>query len=471
MVGIILINGCGEEESSYEEQPSKQTEEDIEPVQECVKEGIEWFQTGNIECITKLQIKQSHELEDNRIGAMWTLELSWLNEEEVADWLEGLVTGIDNLGLKLVRTSLDWFDWNEVRGTDAYSKFYVDPNQDKTIEDFVNKDIKIMYTLVYWDKEIPEELDEQYSRFKTEEEIQRYLDYTKFIVSNFKDKIEYYELLNEPNIDWGTQQYVESNDYVNLARRVIPVIKEEDPKAKIVLGAVTPFNEPNAFEYFLTILRSDIITSVDAVSWHAGSGASPQYLADYYNNYPNLIKEIKETASANGFKGEYIAEELHWRTSETPHSSEYTGYSTIASAKYYARGIVMHQGMDITTGLAAVWHDDYSLKERVIQNLATILAGAKAEKLEFDIQTTAENIKSYSFTLSNGDKLIAIWDDKAAADNDPGIKSDLTFDGFSGNEIIGIDVLNGYTQSIVTNGNKIEGLIVRDYPIVLHIKK
>ena len=464
LIGIVLISGCAQEKEVDEGIPG--------PVQEkeCVKEDIEWFQTGNTECIIQLQIKQSHKLEDNHIGAMWTLELSHMNKEEVADWLDGLVSGINNLGLKLVRTSLDYFDWNEVRDTEEYSEHYIDPNQDRTIENFVNKDIKIMYTLVYWDETIKVE-EEDYSRFKTEEEIQHYLDYVKFIVSHFKDKIEYYEILNEPNIDWGTQQYVEATDYVNLAKRVIPVIREEDPKAKIVVGAVTPFTEPNALEYFLTILKSDIMPLVDAVSWHAGSGASPQYLPDYYYNYPNLVQEIKETASAHGFKGEYIAEELHWRTSETPHSSEYTGYSEIASAKYYARGIVMHQGMDITTGLAAIWHDDYSLKERVIQNLATIMAGAEPIDLPIEIQSSAENIKSYSFSLSNGDKLIALWNDKIAIDDEPGVKSDLVFDGLSGKEVIGIDVLNGYTQPITVNENKIENLIVRDYPLIIQIEK
>ena len=41
-------------------------------------------------------------------------------------------------------------------------------------------------------------------------------------------------------------------------------------------------------------------------------GASPQYdyYRQYYYDYPSIVEEIKNVASAHGFKGEYIAEEL-----------------------------------------------------------------------------------------------------------------------------------------------------------------
>lgn len=46
ILGIVLISGCAEK-----------------PIT-----GTEWFQTGNVQDITKLQTKQSQELEDNFIG-------------------------------------------------------------------------------------------------------------------------------------------------------------------------------------------------------------------------------------------------------------------------------------------------------------------------------------------------------------------------------------------------------------------
>jgi len=103
------------------------------------------------------------------------------------------------------------------------------------------------------------------------------------------------------------------------------------------------------------------------------------------------------------------------------------------------------------------------------------MGGTNPLTIPIDIQSEAENIKSYSFSLTNGDKLIALWTDGVAADEDPGVKADLTFTNLSGKEVVGIDVLNGYMQSIAVsneNGNLIiQNLIVRDYPLILHIVK
>ena len=404
------------------------------------KMGIEWFQTGNTLAVTQLQPKQSRELEDNCVGDMWSLE-------PIHEW--SLDTVI-NVGLKWTRLSIDWLDWNEVESTGAYSEYYIDPKQDKAITDLANNGVKIVYILVFWDEAIQVE-KEDYSRFKTEEEIQRYLDYVKFIVHHFKDRIEYYEILNEPNIGQSTQQYVEVADYINLVERTIPVIRQEYPEAKIVPGAVTSLREPGARDYFFTILSADVMPLVDAVSWHCNNRKSPEYTPEYYYNYPTLVQEIKDMASVHGFKGEYIAEELHWRTSKNPHPDEPSIYSETVSAKYYARGIIMHLGMDVTVGLAETSHELDLPKMTVIRNLCTIMAGTRPVSLPIEIQSEATNIKSYSFSLPNGDRLLVLWTDGVAVNDDPGIEATLTFPGFPAQKVIGIDVLNGFVQQMITS--------------------
>jgi hypothetical protein len=418
------------------------------------------LQEGNNLLRTQLQHKQSKELEDNRIGDMWSLK-------PIHEW--SLDTVI-NVGLKWLRLTIDYFDWMESTG--AYSEYYIDPKQDKAITDLVDNDIKIMYTLVFWDEAIQVE-KEDYSRFKTEDEIQRYLDYIKFIVHHFKDRIEYYEILNEPDIGEGTQQYVEVANYINLVKRTVPIIRQEYPEVKIVLGAVTPLSEPGARDYFFTILSSDVMPLVDAVSWHCHNRESPEYTPEYYYNYPSLVQEIKDAASTHGFKGEYIVEEMHWRTLSDTHPHEPSIYSETATAKYFARGIVMHLGVDITAGLAGTSHDLDLPKMRAIQNLCNIMAGTEPTNLPIEIQSEAINIKSYSFSLSNGDKLVALWTDGVAVDEDPGVKAKLIIPNFSAQKVVGIDVLEGFKQLIIKNdenGNLvIQNLIVRDYPLILHI--
>jgi len=282
------------------------------PIAEPVT-GTEWFQVDNTQPTSQLQFKRSSELENNRMGDMVTLYPQIHTEDP-----DYFADRINDMGLKWMRVSIDTFDWIEVEDVGAYSEHHIYPEQDRAITALNDNGINVMYTIVFWDQESPsfkQEERQDYSRFKTEDEVQRYLDYVKFIVSHFKGKIKYYEMLNEPNARKGTQQYVKSDDYINLARRVIPIIRQEDPEAKIVVGAVTALHDPRDHEYFFDILKSDVIPSADAVSFHSlNAKSSPEFGPEDYYNYPSLLQEIKDEASSHGFEGEYISAELHFRT-------------------------------------------------------------------------------------------------------------------------------------------------------------
>ena len=428
------------------------------------------LQQGNNLPRTQLEPKQSRELEDNRIGWLCPLEPG-LSVQQIED----TVRGTKRLGLKWVESGFDYYDWPFVEATGRYSEYYIDPDEDKAITDYVNDGIKIMCTLIFWDEEILDEMgEENYSRFKTEEEIQRWLDYVRFIVRHFKGRIEYYHIWNEPNCPWLPGQHVVLTDSINLVKRTVPVIRQEDPRAKIVVGGLPGMHHAFGRDYFFGIIKSEVMPLVDAISWHpfivGDSPGVPKEFQDgsggpeYYYDYPSLVQEIKDMASAHGFKGEYIAKELQWLSPSSSGPLDVYRYSEIVAAKYTARGIVMHLGMDITTGLAGVDADVrlHVLRpiERAVQNLCTIMAGTEPISLPVEIQTEATNIRSYSFSLPNGDKLVALWIDGKAVDNYPGINTTLIIP-VSARRAVGIDILHGFEQELVTSiedGN----LVIRD---------
>ncbi len=74
---------------------------------------------------------------------------------------------------------------------------------------------------------------------------------------------------------------------------------------------------------------------------------------------------------------------------------------------------------------------------------------------------------------SERDELLALWTDGVAVDNDPGIEATLTFPGFSAQKVVGIDVLHGFEQQIITSTEDgslvISNLLVKDYPIILRL--
>jgi hypothetical protein len=176
-------------------------------------------------------------------------------------------------------------------------------------------------------------------------------------------------------------------------------------------------------------------------------------------------------AVSNGFEGEYLVEEMLWRTPLEPHESEPDGFTDVSGAKYYARAIIIHLGLDVTTGVGLVSKVTRPRSYSVIRALCTVMAGAAAADLPVVIESEATNIKHYGFALPNGDKLLALWTDGAAVEEDPGITTTLTLPGLSDQRMTGIDVLNGIQQEMITEVENdslvIRNLMVKDYPIIL----
>ena len=262
-------------------------------------------------------------------------------------------------------------------------------------------------------------------------------------------------------------------DYINLVRRAVPIIREEYPDAKIQVGGTTGLDSSASQDYLFSIIKSDIIELVDVVSWHPFFGTSPEHHPEYYYNYPLLVQEIKSLASAHGFTGEYEADELMWRPHLDPDSDHPWTYTQIVIAKYYTRCIVMNLGMDVSTTVVMI--PQYRpVAFPTVRNLSTLMAGAKPANLNLEIQSKATNITEYGFFLSDGDVLFTLWTDGIAVDDDPGVKATLTFQDISAQEVVGIDVLHGFEQQLnieYEEGNLVvHDFLVKDYPIFLRLK-
>jgi parallel beta-helix repeat protein len=432
------------------------------------------LQEGNNQPKIPIQPRSSGELTDNRIGSQWHSLYFVVDPEEMLD--ENLA-----LGVKRFRLSINNTDSSNVDLFWSRSEFSIEPEYDDFISRLANNGVRVTYVLSFWDKAYQDAGGVlTFPRFQTEDQIQRYLDYVRFIVRHFKDRVQYFELWNEPSFR-DTMQWIKVEDYINLIRRTVPVIHQEHPEAKIVVGGTHFLMESDSRDYLFTILRSEIMPLVDVVAWHPMYGTSPEYdfHRQYYYEYPSLVQEIKDVASAHGFRGEFVADDLLWRTPENdnpetnswPHASD-----EIKAAKYMARGIMINLGMDVS-----VTQQDMGNYRRpplifdTVQNLCTIMAGNKPISLPVTIQSEATNIKTYGFSLPNGDHLIALWTDGVAVDDDPGVDATLTIPGFADQTAVGIDVLHGFEQRMITDTEGenlvIHNLLVKDYPIILRLAR
>lgn len=346
---------------------------------------------------------------------------------------------------------------------------------DQFIHGFNESGVVVNYILHFWDKNghaLGEELTTP--RFQTEEQIQDFLNYTRFVVSHYKGHVQYYTIWSEP--DAGGIKHIEPEDYINLIRRVVPVIHEEDPDAKVGIGPNVLFF---AQDYLSTIVESDIMTMVDAIQWHGIYNVLPNdsFYGDYYYEYPAIIEGLMQTAAANGFDGEYWATEISYTSAEYDpfHDSPWGQPSTDKEcAKYSARTILMHLGWDIGVAMATWLPDIPEMSpwtHSTTSNLYKVLAGTKPINLSVEFQHEPQNIMTNSFELPNGDILLALWTHGLAVYDDPGEITTLTFPCLSAQQVIAIDPLNDFEQELIIeerSGNLlIRNIFVMDYPIIL----
>jgi len=428
--------------------------------------GSTVLQHNNALLPTRLMTLDSNELEDNRIASFWHSLWGYYPLSELLD--EARYLGVKRFRFTINGGEADKVDWSK-------SEFSIDPSHDEFVSKLAANEILLTYNLSFWDIATwPGGTGAPCPRFKTEEEIQHYLEYVRFIVDHFKNRIQYYEIWNEPN-NPACPQWIEVQDYIELVRRTVPLIREEYPEAKIQVGGTTGLSNPDSQAYLFTILESDIMPLVDVVSWHPFFGDSPEHNGDYYYAYPSIVQKIKDTASSHGFKGEYEADEMNWRPlSEPENAPDRLAYGEIAYAKYWARGILMNLGMNVTAGNLRIPHQ-WVTASSTVRNLSTTMAGNKPISLPVTIQSEATNVVSYGFSLPNGDDLLALWNDGVAFDYDTGIPSQLVIHGFAGWNATGIDVLNGFEQELISS-NEIDNLIIRnllikDYPIIIRLSK
>lgn len=434
------------------------------------------LQEGNDLPKTTIAIEEYVDLTDGHIGDMWGMDRPQPPCSSPGEhWY---VRHVLNYGFSWVRLSLDpreWWYGNDVGGPrydGPFSSFEINRCQDEIITELAERGITILLTVVYWDERLHADRPPDYGN---EQEVRQYLDYVRLLARHFGDRVRYFEILNEPVF------FVDLPDYLNLIRRVVPIIRREAPKARIVAGGGAYLLDPHSREYLFGLLRSDVVSSLDAIELHPMYGTSPQYedTRQYYDDYPALIGEIGRVAAAHGFSGELIAEEMLWRTPRNAGAGQPWVYTPTTAAKYLLRAIVLHRGLGVWVGIDTPT-DNLGIRGgstipsffQTGPRLTTIIAGAEPADLAFHIDSEPDDIASYGFTLPNGVALLALWTDGVAIDDLTGVTADITFQG-SADAVVGLDALAGFQQELTasrTGGTLVlHDVVVPDYPIFLRL--
>ena len=110
----------------------------------------------------------------------------------------------------------------------------------------------------------------------------------------------------------------------------------------------------------------------------------------------------------------------------------------------------------------------------IVKNLCTVMAGHEAIAMPVEINIDYSGPIAYcSFRYPNGDRMLAVWTDGVAVDEDPGVPATINFPGLTTDKVTGIDVLHGLDQDLVftTDGDTtvVKDVLVKDYPVLIRL--
>ncbi len=427
------------------------------------------LQSDNPYPFLHIPVKTADQLPDNRMSTA-IQDQSWLDGGIIdatvlnrlgARWVHGAMNDPDQY-------SINW-DTDE---TVIHASF------DQMLTALEQNGIEMTYILIFWDKEHYRQTGEiVLPRFQTEEEIQRYLDFVRLMVRAFGDRVDYYELWNEPNwhaacLEPMSVQCIPLDTYIELAERAIPVIREKDPGARIVIPSYHAWDPPELYQQYLyPILSSDLMPLVDVIAWHPFLvHLDPEACGgEFFDRYwGDVFPEIRALAIEHGFQGEFRADDLKFPIA-TPFSSDTCAVFDRTAGKYYVRELLHHLGEDVAAGT----HGVRDTPAQVVQRLATLMAGAQVEAWPLEVETSA-SVLSYTFALPGGDRLAVLWHDNPITDGDSVISATLRLPGFAADTTVyGIQVLDGYQQRLVTVEAEgaliVQDLLLREYPLLVRL--
>jgi hypothetical protein len=418
--------------------------------------------------------KDQSELVDSRINSL----VSGCIRNPVSDWSDW-VKGLKYDGFTRARFTLNFSDGPAVDFSYAFIEKQLPNDYVKLFKQMKDLGIKTRYSLSFWDMAYRQNGGiVNHNRLSTGEETERYLAYVRMVVTSLKGFVDSYELWNEPDANYDLYQRIAPEDYIRVAKRAIPLIREIDPQAKIVLVSTSSYTDEGTPEYSMKILQSDVIALADTISLHTvNNDASPVFRSEYYYGYDAMWRNIKQIAEANGFHGEYIADELNYRSNYSlelqPEYGDYHPYESEIAAKYIGRMIAINLGLDISVGTSGTNAHARPLEGNMIRNIAYLFDGLHASSFPVTVNSASNLIRYYTFVDEDGNKYIAIWDDGEAKVTSDSFASSIVVEYTSAISVIAMDPFNSTMQetkfSNIENKVVLDGINITDFPTIYEI--
>jgi len=313
------------------------------------------------------------------------------------------------------------------------------------------------------------------------EYFEAWLNYVRYMVRHFKDRVRYFEVWNEWPV--GLQNV---DGYCRLAGPTARVIREEYPEARIVLNSTSGVYTCDI--NFIAACVEKMHGLFNVVGFHPFYNAEPQRI----RKYPEQIAELRQRLAEVGFDGEIMATEWSWFAPYPPADRDAQHFTEMQKAKIAARFMTTN----VALGIPSFWNEtfqthmtsrDVSLLRNtfsadpisptqpqpiyyVLRTLSTALEDVKPAKVKVEFSPGHEDLELYALKRGNGDLVIAVWlAGEAVDDASREHVTDISVPVGDRNAAFGIDTLNGtrHELKVSPNSGTLDGIRIRDWPFII----
>jgi hypothetical protein len=323
-------------------------------------------------------------------------------------------------------------------------------------------------------------------------ELDGYLNYVRFMVRHFMDRVKYFEVQNA----WGlASTYEEAMKYTQILRPAIKIIRKEFPEAKIMPSS-DEFSG-SSFDWYKALGDARLLTQVDVLGFHGFYDTPPT--DPHLISFPQNFARFKKMVEGYGFKGEYMCTEWEYASRYPPFDLDEPAHSEMQKAVYASRVAITYAHL----GIINLWNETFQTRRKqglslfrntvsgevicptqpepayyMLRTLCTVLANVKGTSLPVTFTNRWRQIQSCGFILPNGEKLIAFWLPGDFDEHDDGGSTLITGVVIKGEQSRGasiIDILNGTERPL--NGKStsdsvlFEGIHAQGWPLIIRLTR
>ena len=204
----------------------------------------------------KLKTKKSTEISSSRLGVgfetldrdMWDPNQAW--------------PVLDDLGVKWARLQTGWAKTEKEPG--VYDFAWLDDLVNKLIERGVTPWLSFSYGNRLY-TENANETGVGFPPLHTPRERQAWQNYVRELVIHFRDRVTHYEVWNEPDLASFWKSMPKASEYVDLVRLTVAPLREQQPEAKIIGGAIAWGMTPWSIKFLEDCLECGLHEFVDII--------------------------------------------------------------------------------------------------------------------------------------------------------------------------------------------------------------